>query len=119
METPEIQRFALPAFMVLFFGWRLVRLWRARARVPELLKRGAVVVDVRSAEEYATGAREGSLNIPLPELSKQLDRLERDRPIILCCASGARSGVAAALLKRNGFKEVLNAGSWTNTVTSA
>jgi rhodanese-related sulfurtransferase len=73
-------------------------------------------VDVRSRGEFSSGAREGSINIPLDELDQRVDKLDREKPVVLCCASGARSAIAAARLKQRGFRNVVNAGSWTNTV---
>ncbi|WP_235969441.1 rhodanese-like domain-containing protein [Anaeromyxobacter diazotrophicus] len=71
---------------------------------------GAVVVDVRSPDEFRGGAYPGALNIPLHELSGRLGEIPRQRPVVLYCASGARSGVAAMLLRRAGYAEVVNAG---------
>lgn len=107
----------LPAAAVAaWFGWRFFKHRAAKARLPELLSRGAVVVDVRSAAEFAAGARPGSVNIPLGELGKRAGELDAARPVIVCCASGTRSALAATLLARRGFAEVLNAGPWTNTL---
>jgi len=111
-----LQPYLIPAVVFGFLAWRFLKFRRARARLPGLLSQGAVVVDVRSAAEYSGGAREGSLNIPLADLESGADKLDRQRPVVLCCASGTRSAMAAALLKRKGFKNVVNAGSWRNTI---
>lgn len=82
-------------------------------KVKELLASGAVVVDVRSPEEYRTGHVEGSINIPLNRIPEKVSELKRkNRPIITCCRSGARSGMAADQLRSAGI-EVLNGGPWT------
>lgn len=78
----------------------------------ELLKNGAVIVDVRTKQEYQNGHVKGSLNIPLNTLEKNLSKLKKDKPIITCCASGMRSASAKSILKSNGFSEVHNGGSW-------
>ena len=109
--------FVFPALVVLFFAWRFWRFHRVRKELPELLRQGALVVDVRSPGEFAAGSRPGSLNIPLEQLNTRHGELDRSRPIVLCCASGTRSGMAAMVLKRHGFR-VVNAGPWTNTLTS-
>jgi phage shock protein E len=83
-----------------------------RRRLPALLKEGAQVVDVRSVAEYAGGHAAGSVNIPLPEIATRAQELDRNRPVIVCCASGTRSAIAARRLRGQGFKRVLNAGSW-------
>lgn len=85
-----------------------------KAKLPELLKNGAIVVDVRSPSEYSTGHYEGSINIPLQDLATQADRLDRTKTILLCCASGTRSGMAVSLLRSKGFNQVFNAGCWNN-----
>ena len=79
----------------------------------ELLKGGAQIVDVRSQGEYASGHIKGSLNIPLQSLDANLSKLKKDKPVITCCASGMRSGVAKGILKAKGF-EVYNGGGWTS-----
>ncbi len=74
------------------------------------LAAGATVIDVRSCEEFRRGAWPGALNIPLGVLPSRLAEVPKDRPVVLYCASGARSGAAASLLRRAGFADVLNAG---------
>lgn len=74
------------------------------------LSAGAVVIDVRSPAEFHAGAHPGALNIPLQELAGRLGEIPRDRPVVLYCASGARSGMALAMLRRAGYADVVNAG---------
>ena len=64
------------------------------------------VIDVRSPEEYMGGHVAGSLNIPLQDITKSMLK-----PIMLCCASGNRSGQATAYLKSMGV-DCQNGGSW-------
>lgn len=97
-----------------YVAWKVFRgLW-ARRRVAALRGSGAQIVDVRSPQEFAAGHAEGSLNIPLPDLSQRLAELDRNRWQVLCCASGARSAMACRQLRRAGFAQVFNAGSWRN-----
>lgn len=87
-------------------------LFPGRAKTRELLQAGAPVIDVRSRQEYKAGHVKGAQNIPLPELSKHLNKLKKNKqPLILCCASGARSGQAQRMLKREGI-DCVNGGSW-------
>lgn len=80
----------------------------------EMLDRGAIVVDVRSPQEFASGHLEGSINIPVNVIGTKVKELKaKNTPIILCCASGMRSGSATALLKAQGI-ECVNGGSWTS-----
>jgi len=79
--------------------------------VKEKIAAGARVIDVRSPAEFKDGAYKGAINIPLSVLPVRLQELEpRDKPIVLYCASGARSGQGARLLKHAGFTDVINAG---------
>lgn len=72
-----------------------------------------VVVDVRTPAEFTSGHVPGSLNIPLQEIPGRAEELRSlGRPIILCCASGNRSGQATQYLSAIGLSEVYNAGSW-------
>ncbi|AZB26978.1 rhodanese-like domain-containing protein [Chryseobacterium bernardetii] len=78
----------------------------------DLVKQGAVIVDVRSKSEYAGGHIKGSLNIPVDQLDKNLSKLSKDKTIITCCASGMRSASAKSILQNNGYKNVHNGGGW-------
>lgn len=64
------------------------------------------VVDVRGAGEFASGAIDGAINIPLPELAQRLAELDREAPLAIVCAGGYRSSAAASLLARNGFRDL-------------
>lgn len=85
-----------------------------KADFKALLEDGAILLDVRTKEEYRQGAASGSINIPLDSLSNNLMKLEKNKTIIVVCASGVRSRSAAAFLRNNGFSEVYNGGSWSN-----
>lgn len=80
----------------------------------EVLQRGATIIDVRTKAEYQGGHINGSVNIPLNNLSNHYSKLKKDKPIITCCASGVRSAQAANILKSNGFSEVYNGGGWVS-----
>lgn len=79
-----------------------------------LIANGAIVLDVRTKQEYAAGHLKNSRNIPLDMLNARMKELPKDKIIITCCASGMRSGTAKSILLSNGFKEVYNGGSWTS-----
>ena len=79
----------------------------------DLVKQGAVILDVRSKGEYNGGHIKGSINISVDTLSSNLNKLKKDKPIITCCASGMRSASAKSILKSNGFSEVHNGGGWS------
>jgi len=65
-----------------------------------------IVVDVRTEREWSEQRIDDSLNIPLSRLAERLDELPRDRPLVVHCASGYRSAIAASLLQREGFARV-------------
>jgi len=79
-----------------------------------LIESGATIVDVRTKSEYKSGSVKGSVNIPLQELNERISKLKKDKPVITCCASGARSASAKRILESHGFSDVHNAGSWYN-----
>ncbi|MEO6814251.1 MAG: rhodanese-like domain-containing protein [Ginsengibacter sp.] len=79
----------------------------------ELVKQGAIVLDVRSKEEYSGGHIKSSINIPVDQLSNNLSKLrDKNKCIICCCASGMRSATAQRILKSKGYLFVYNGGGW-------
>lgn len=81
----------------------------------ELMANGAKVIDVRSPQEFSGGHIKGAVNIPLDSLEKNLKKIEGyKKPLIMCCASGMRSGRATSFLKSKGLTEVYNGGSWVS-----
>ena len=80
----------------------------------DLVKQGAIILDVRSPGEYKQGHIKGSLNTPLNDLSQHIPKLKKDTTIITCCASGMRSASAKSILKSNGFIQVHNGGGWSS-----
>jgi rhodanese-related sulfurtransferase len=83
-----------------------------QADMRELVRNGAQIIDVRTPAEFQRGHIDGSVNIPLQQLSANLSRIKKEKPVITCCASGMRSASARAILKSNGFQEVYNGGGW-------
>jgi phage shock protein E len=79
--------------------------------VRDKIKAGAKIIDVRTPGEFVDESYPGAVNIPLNVLPAKLGELgPKDKPIVLYCASGARSAQAARLLKQEGFADVVNAG---------
>ena len=60
----------------------------------ELVKNGAQIIDVRTPAEYNGGHIKGSKNVPLQSLNQNLGKINKNKPVITCCASGARSAAA-------------------------
>ncbi|MEX6689428.1 DUF2892 domain-containing protein [Danxiaibacter flavus] len=78
----------------------------------KILQQNAIIVDVRQPNEYNLGHIEGSINMPLSELSEQITTL-KGKTVVVCCASGARSAVAKKILSAKGIK-TFNGGGWKN-----
>lgn len=83
-------------------------------QIQDFTSRGAIILDVRTKGEYQGGAIPGSKNIPLQQVATRMAEIKKwNKPVITCCASGMRSGSAAAILRSNGV-EVMNGGGWYN-----
>jgi rhodanese-related sulfurtransferase len=96
--------------------WLAYKWWNSKrviAMLPELKRNGATFVDVRSAEEFASASAPGTINIPLQELGRRLREIPKSSPVVLCCASGTRSGMAKLVLRKNGYLKVHNIGTWS------
>ena len=73
-------------------------------------KADMILLDVRSPEEYREGALKGAVNIPLEELEIRIGELDPDRPVVVYCARGSKSLIAARFLDENGFWAIACAG---------
>lgn len=71
-----------------------------------------LMIDVRSEGEYAAGHMQGSICLPLSDIAARIAQVAPDKqqPIVLCCASGARSEMALRLLQGLGYSQVVNGG---------
>lgn len=73
----------------------------------------STIIDVRTREEFAGGHVSGSINIPVNEIGLKIDEIKKmQQPIVLCCASGGRSGLATQILNSSGINEAYNGGPW-------
>lgn len=80
--------------------------------IQEFIEKGAVIIDVRSPGEFASGHIKGSKNIPLNEIGAKINEIKKqNKPVIACCASGMRSSQATSILKQNGI-DAINGGGW-------
>jgi rhodanese-related sulfurtransferase len=105
--------YALIGF-VAFIAYKKYAQYKVLKLVPSLLEQGGQIVDVRTVEEFSSAHKDGSINIPLDSLKNKMDKLDKNKPIILCCASGSRSRMAKRTLMANGFLDVHNAGTWNS-----
>lgn len=82
--------------------------------IEEYLKDGAVVIDVRTIEEFRGGHVKGSKNIVLNNIPTKVNEIKKmNKKVIAVCRSGARSGQATSYLKQNGI-DIINGGPWQN-----
>jgi rhodanese-related sulfurtransferase len=78
----------------------------------QLIRDGAMIIDVRTPGEFQGGHIKGSLNLPLQSLQGSLGKIPKNKTVITCCASGMRSASAKSVLKSAGYAEVYNGGGW-------
>ena len=89
-------------------------LFGKKVDIAELIAKGAKIIDVRSPQEFRGGHVAGSVNVPLDRIRSEVASLKKaGKPVILCCASGMRSGSATSILQAEGI-DAHNGGPWTN-----
>jgi len=80
--------------------------------IQDYVAKGAVIIDVRSNGEFASGHIKGSKNIPLDTIATKIQEIKKlNKPVIACCRSGMRSAQATSILKQNGI-DTINGGGW-------
>ena len=107
-------RFLFIAALILVGAYLVRRLQGVNKMPSSLVKQkidaGATIIDVRTPEEFRDGAYPGAINIPVSNLGARLGEIAKSKPVVLYCASGARSASAARAMKQAGFTDVVNAG---------
>ena len=107
--------YAVSAVIVIYMVFRILasRPDISPDRVDELLAGGGKLIDVRTISEFRGGHLKGAVSMPLDSLPEGISKLDilPETPIILCCASGIRSGKAQKILRKAGYSCVFNAGS--------
>ncbi len=92
--------------------FKLLGFGKRKEQILSFLDQSAIIVDVRTSEEFKNGHIPASKNIVLDQFEKHIKALKKKNlPIITCCRSGSRSGVASQLLTKHGIPNV-NGGSW-------
>lgn len=87
---------------------------KAKVNYKEIYENGAIIIDVRTKEEFKHGSYKGSINIPLDRINGKIkDIKKKNKPVIAVCRSGMRSGQATSILKQNGV-ETYNGGPWNS-----
>lgn len=84
--------------------------------IKNALRHGAIVIDVRTPQEFDGGKVPESINIPVDRIAANAERIKNMKRVVFCCSSGSRSGNAASIMKQKGMKEVYNGGSWESVL---
>lgn len=99
---------------VIYVSYRTYRFIMLADGLDTKISNGAIILDVRTAEEYKTGHIDGSVNISLGTIRERYIELDPDKLYITTCSHGLRSVKVEKLLKERGFKKVYNGGAWTD-----
>jgi len=80
----------------------------------QTIQSGAMLMDVRTPQEFAAGHLPNAVNIPFEKVAAELARrkVAKDTPVVLYCRSGRRSGIAEAALAEAGYRKLYNAGAY-------
>lgn len=104
----------IASLIVIYFSYRTYHFAVLAEGLDNRIANGAIILDVRTAKEYATGHIDGSINISLGTIRQRYNELDPGKVYITTCSHGLRSVKAEALLKERGFKQVYNGGAWTD-----
>jgi phage shock protein E len=84
----------------------------------DFIEKGAVIIDVRSEEEFDSGAIEGAILIPYTEILARIDEIGKlaspSDPIVVYCRAGRRAGKAKLDLEKIGYTQVINGGGYND-----
>mgnify|MGYP001178171801 CR=1 FL=1 len=125
MDTDTIINIIVIALLALFVYNRMkpasgLKTLKAGEFQQELSK-NPMLIDVREPDEYKAGFISGARNIPLSQLSKRVNEIPKDEPILLYCRSGIRSKSAARVLLKNGYTNLTHLqgglGGWNGKLT--
>lgn len=107
---PEGKIAALDAKMWARLSYTFAGIWEIAPQAYEEVARKVQLIDVREPREFSgpLGHIKGARLVPLAELSKRADEIDRGRPVVTVCRSGARSAQAVVLLQKAGFSDVAN-----------
>jgi len=110
----DLYLIAAITFIAYFIAKTLLMNDLSLEKAGKLIREGAVVIDVRTAEEYQSAHLKKAINIPLSEINKRIGRTvpDRKRVVLLHCRSGSRSFMGKRQLKRMNYQNVYNLGSF-------
>ncbi|MBL4575257.1 MAG: rhodanese-like domain-containing protein [Opitutaceae bacterium] len=101
-----------------FFLFRKMRSGISGEKVQALLRQGAVLLDVRGKNEFTEGHLPDAVNLPLNQLSEKAGEIipNRETAVLCYCLSGTRSGIAVGQLRRMGYANAFNLGSYSHAM---
>ncbi|MDH5544388.1 MAG: rhodanese-like domain-containing protein [Gammaproteobacteria bacterium] len=103
-------------FVVMLLGFSLLSACSNESQLKawQMINEGALLVDVRTPGEFRSGHVPGAKLIPVNQLSQRLSEFgaDKNRPIVVYCRSGSRSGKAQSILRAAGFSNVHNGGGF-------
>ncbi|WP_326983549.1 rhodanese-like domain-containing protein [Chryseobacterium sp. MYb264] len=100
--------------LTIYIIYRIYRYQTLDEGLDTLIKKGAVILDVRTEKEYETDHINGSINISLGTIRERYTELDRNKTYITVCSHGLRSVKVEHILKEKGFKHVHNGGAWSD-----
>jgi len=89
----------------------------ADPNLAEALSQNPLIIDVRTTEEFATGTVPGAINIPSHLIPLRLAEIPKDKPVIVFCQSGSRSGLTKNFLLREGYTNCVNGGAMATVLS--
>ncbi len=110
MDNNTVLYVAIAAFVAFLLFQKLRSRKAPQALVREKIAAGAKIIDVRTPSEFSGSSYPKAKNFPLDSLAARMGDLPKGKPLVLYCASGARSAQALRLLKKAGFADVISAG---------
>lgn len=110
---PDMRFLILLSGLLTFLGAQAEEIDQAAA-LATLQRVDSLLIDVRSSEEFSAGALPGAIRIGHDEIAAQIASIapDKDRPLVLYCRSGRRSGLAKQSLENLGYRQVINAGAY-------
>ena len=98
--------------LLIYVSYRTYRFATLDDGLANKIANGAIILDVRTDNEYKMGHIEGSINISLGTIRERYIELDTGKTYITCCSHGLRSVKVESILKEKGFKNVFNGGAW-------
>lgn len=108
----------LGIILMIYIIYRIYKYQTLDNGLDQLIRNGAVILDVRTEKEYSTGHIPGSKNISLGTIRQRYVELDPGKTYITVCSHGLRSVKAENILKEKGFKKVYNGGAWSDLMNS-